>query len=376
MARREVKAVRGVFERPKGSGLWWINFYQDGKQHREKAGSRSAAIDLYRIRKADARRGVKLPDLRNGKVTLSALIDGALEFARTHNKSARDYECKARILREAMGTRIASEITPQDIDRWLSSRCKTPATVNRYRAFLSLIYREAIRNGKVEVNPARLVRQRKEGTGRLRFLSPEEFDRLHAVIARRFPEHLAEFVVSIHTGMRLSEQYSLTWGQVNLDRRSVELTKTKNGTARTVHLNTDAVAAIESKKMPRLRHTDLVFPREGSKGRFDTRSWFQPCLADAKITGYVWHSNRHTFCSWLAMAGASIKEIQEAAGHKTIAMSARSSRLSPKHQPSTKGRLSNHDPSQLRGAPQRIVKGFDFTAQPHLIHPKQFKRQD
>ena len=130
----KLKPVRGIFERPKGSGLWWINFYQDGKQHREKVGARSAAIDLYRIRKADARRGIKLPDLRNGKVTLSALIDGALEFARTHNKSVRDYECKARILREAMGTRIASEITPQDIDRWLSKRCKTPATVNRYRA--------------------------------------------------------------------------------------------------------------------------------------------------------------------------------------------------------------------------------------------------
>jgi integrase len=340
MARREVKPVRGIFERPKGSGLWWINFYQDGKQHREKVGARSAAIDLYRIRKADARRGIKLPDLRNGKLTLSALIDGALEFARTHNKSVRDYECKARILREAMGTRIASEITPQDIDRWLSKRCKTPATVNRYRAFLSLIYREAIRNGKVDVNPARLVRQRKEGNGRLRFLSREEFDGLRAIIAQRFPEHLAEFVVSIHTGMRLSEQYSLTWGQVNLDRRSVELTKTKNGSARTVHLNADAVAAIESKKMPRQRPTDPVFPREGSKGRFDTRSWFQPCLADAKITGYVWHSNRHTFCSWLAMAGASIKEIQEAAGHKTITMSARYSHLSPEHQLSVVERIA------------------------------------
>ena len=38
--------------------------------------------------------------------------------------------------------------------------------------------------------------------------------------------------------------------------------------------------------------------------------------------GYVWHCNRHTFCSWLAMAGATIKEIQELAGHKTITMSA------------------------------------------------------
>jgi integrase len=37
----------------------------------------------------------------------------------------------------------------------------------------------------------------------------------------------------------------------------------------------------------------------------------------------------HTFCSWLSMAGVSIKEIQELAGHKTIAMSARYSHLSP-----------------------------------------------
>ena len=54
------------------------------------------------------------------------------------------------------------------------------------------------------------------------------------------------------------------------------------------------------------------------KGRFDTRSWFQPCLEEAKITSYVWHSNRHTFCL-LARNGWSVnKKIQELAGHKTI----------------------------------------------------------
>jgi hypothetical protein len=53
--------------------------------------------------------------------------------------------------------------------------------------------------------------------------------------------------------------------------------------------------------------------------------------AEAKIIGYVWHCNRHTFCSWLAMAGATIKEIQELAGHKTVTMSARYAHLSPDH---------------------------------------------
>jgi integrase len=138
----------------------------------------------------------------------------------------------------------------------------------------------------------------------------------------------------------LSEQYSCTWAQVHLDRRTIELTKTKNGSARTVHLNADAMSAILSKRLPKQRPTDPVFPREGSKGRFDTRSWFQPCLVEAKIAGYVWHSNRHTFCSWLAMAGASIKEIQEAAGHKTITMSARYSHLSPEHRQSVVERIA------------------------------------
>ena len=55
------------------------------------------------------------------------------------------------------------------------------------------------------------------------------------------------------------------------------------------------------------------------------------------LSGYVWHSNRHTFCSWLAMAGASIKEIQEAAGHKSIIMPARYSHLSPAHRLSVVG---------------------------------------
>ena len=107
-----------------------------------------------------------------------------------------------------------------------------------------------------------------------------------------------------------------------------------------MHLNGDALKAIGSLKRPLQKASDPVFPREGSQGRFDTRSWFQPCLEEAKITNYVWHSNRHTFCSWLAMAGASIKEIQELAGHKTITMSARYSHLSPEHRLSVIDRIA------------------------------------
>ena len=326
---KKKKNPRGLFERPPGSGVWWINYYVKGNQHREKVGRKSDAIDLYQVRKADATIGRKLPELRATKtITFSNLIDDVLEYTADH-KDARSYRSKAKIVREAFGSREASEINPQEIERWLRSRCKTPATWNRYRAFFSLCYRRGLRNGKVESNPARAVDHRKEPEGRARYLTEDEYRRLHKVISQHFPEHLAEFVVSVKTGMRLTEQYTCGWSQVHLDRRAIELTKTKNGSDRTVDLNADAIAAIESLKRPGLKAGDRVFPREGAT--FSTRSWFKPCLEEAKITGYLWHCNRHTFCSWLAMAGASTKDIQVAAGHKGIAMAARYSHLSPKH---------------------------------------------
>ncbi|MDR3727075.1 MAG: site-specific integrase [Terracidiphilus sp.] len=205
------------------------------------------------------------------------------------------------------------------------------ATANRYKALISLCHRQAMRNGKVPSNPARLVQQQKESAGRLRYLTREEYNRVCEAIRNHFPEHLPEFIVSVNTGMRLTEQYSCTWSQVDDSRRAIGLTATKNGTARTNHLNADALAAIESVRQPGQKPTDRVFTRQGANDRFDIRSWFAPCLAGAKITGYVWYSNRHTLCSWLAMAGATIKEIQELAGHKAITRAARYAHLSPDH---------------------------------------------
>ena len=85
----------------------------------------------------------------------------------------------------------AENLKPSEINSWLEERFKTPATKNRYKAFLSLCYREGIESEKVSVNPAKLVRRKKEPTGRARFLSREhEYPLLCKIISKRFPEHL------------------------------------------------------------------------------------------------------------------------------------------------------------------------------------------
>jgi hypothetical protein len=62
---------------------------------------------------------------------------------------------------------------------------------------------------KQDSNLTRLVPQRKQPAGRIRFLEDTEYERLCRVIQHQRLQHLAEFIVSVHTGMRLSEQYTV-----------------------------------------------------------------------------------------------------------------------------------------------------------------------
>jgi integrase len=346
------KNPRGLFERPPGSGVWWINWYSsaDGQQHREKVGTITNAKKLYAKRKEDDRAGRKLPELRNTRfVTIAELIDDVLEYV-GHHKDRRNYESKAEIVRAELGALSASNLKPQELSKWLRENTKTAATHNRYKAFFSLLYRLGNENEKVDVNPAKKIRPRKESAGRQRYYSHDEYKTLLDVIKRRFPEHVAEFVVSVHTGMRLNEQYTSTWSQVNFDRREIILHDTKNGSSRKAQLNADAIEALQSLKRQDQRPKDPVFPRQGPT--FDTRSWLKPCLEEAKIEGAVHHTARHTFCSWLAEKGASAHEIMAAAGHKTLAVPARYTHLNPKHTQSVVDRIATEKPEH---APQHAL---------------------
>jgi hypothetical protein len=51
MPRRSAKKERGVFEKNPGSEIWWIRYYIDGRERREKVGRKKDASDLYKIRK-------------------------------------------------------------------------------------------------------------------------------------------------------------------------------------------------------------------------------------------------------------------------------------------------------------------------------------
>jgi integrase len=342
---------RGVFEKLKGSGIWWIRWTdQDGRKRREKAGTRSAAEKLLAKRHTQKLEGAKLPEnLRSKTVTFRELCEDALTHSEAENSVKQTYELGLRInqLISAFGSRPAESIKKNELVSWLAeqstNRKWAASSRNRWQATFSLIFRVGMDNEKIDRNPAARIRRKTEGNGRVRFLSDAEEARLRAAIAHRFPEFLPHLLLSIHTGLRMSEQYGLLWNQVDFERRQIHLPKTKNGDPRTVPLNAVSFEALKKLRGRRARaSTDPVFPsRVSGESLQGSRGWFPVALKEAKVADYSWHCNRHTFASRLVMAGVDLRTVAELLGHRTLQMVMRYSHLAPEHQASAVDRLVN-----------------------------------
>ena len=208
----------GIFEKPKGSGIWCVH-YDRGVRRREKVGSKSSAKDLYKKRKGDALAWpVTTPQLRKKRVLLGELIDDAVEFAKANNSDVRSYVTKAAIVRAGLGTRDASDFIPA---RTRAMACQAVqaiyATYNRYKSFMSLCFREGLANGKVKSNPARLVRQKKESAGRLRFLSRAEYEHAPRRSSKRNTRNIMPSLPSVHAGsspLRAVHARLESWGDM------------------------------------------------------------------------------------------------------------------------------------------------------------------
>lgn len=344
------KSVRGIFEKEPGTGVWWVRYADStGRIRREKVGNRGAAINLYRKRKSEVLQGVKLPEtLRAKRVSFADLAKDALEYSKTHKRSYGDDEIRMAKLMEPFANRAAESITPQDIERWLSSKTNLkPATLNRYRALLCLTYRLGVQNGKVNSNPARLVHQRRENNGRIRFLSPEEESKLRELIQELCPHHLPELELAINTGMRMGEQYAMTWDCVDFERRLLTLPRTKNGETRHIPLNDPAIAALRMAQSLSNGQPYVFLNRFGQQLK-TPREWFDGVVRKAALADFTWHCLRHTFASRLVMAGVDLRTVQELMGHKTINMTVRYAHLAPQHQLAAVQRLCDTEGAQSR----------------------------
>jgi integrase len=247
-----------------------------------------------------------------------------------------------------LGHHLLAEITPAMIvecrDELLrgvtrDGTKRSPSTVTRYLAALSHCYSVAMKEwGWVDDTPMRKISRPKEPTGRVRYLDKGEVERLLDICRDSSNDYLYSIVLlAVSTGMRKGEILSLTWDRVELDRGVLILSseQTKNRTARAIPLAGQAHAEmLRLKRVPRRIDTKLVFPGSATSTEpkpINIDNAWRKVLELADIKDFRFHDLRHTAASHLAMNGATLAEIAEVLGHKTLAMVKRYSHLSEQH---------------------------------------------
>ncbi len=327
---------RGIFERPKGSGIWWVRYADNfGRIHREKVGPKGLAKTVYQKRKTEVVEGKFFPEnlRRRREMLFKDMVKLFLEdHSKVNKRSYRDDIYRVKRLLDAFGRKALSEISTQDVERLKARLVReiSPSTTNRYLTLFKTILTKAVEWGKTEANPAKGVKLFRENNQRVRFLSEDEEIKLKAVFPLKY-WHLVEF--AIHTGMRKGEMFNLRWGDVNFQTRVITIPRSKSGEMRHIPMNDRVVEILRD--LPSRMKSEWVFPSSKEITPVDgdnfTKRVFIPAVKKAEIENFRWHDLRHTFASRLVMKGNDLRTVQELMGHKDIKMTLRYSHLSPAH---------------------------------------------
>jgi len=269
------------------------------------------------------------------KHTLAELVERYSRDVLPAKKDGKHQAAQLAWWRQELGALALADCTPARIAeaRDKLSAERGPATVNRYLAALSHAFTLAVKEwGWLEFNPLQRVSKPKEPRGRVRFLSDDERGRLlEACKQSANPDLFPAVVLALSTGARQAEIMGLEWKRIDLARGVAVLDDTKNGERRALPLAGLALELLKERAKVRRIDTPLLFPGRNPSKPVELRKAWLAALAAAGVEDFRWHDLRHSAASYLAMNGASLAEIAEVLGHKTLSMVKRYSHLSDSH---------------------------------------------
>ena len=194
-------------------------------------------------------------------ITVELLADKLLTRKKLENKSTRyltDLEWRLKPFIRDFGSRLAADVTTEEISLWLIGLELSPVSVGNYRRVLSVLFSHGVKLKAVDKdkNPAKGAFQPESLEGEIGFLSVAQACALPKA-ANDEPEILPVVVLGLFAGIRTEELKRLDWKDVSLFRGYVTISA--------VHAKTKTKRKIAM--MPALR------------------SWLEPVQA---LSGPVW----------------------------------------------------------------------------------------
>ena len=257
------------------------------------------------------------------------------------------YRCHIKNhIKPALGAVRLDQLRPHDVQGFVNGLDGlSPGSIRNIHQVLNTALEKAVALDYIPRNPAaRCERPRMEQKEICPF-NDEQAAALLAAAKGTAVEHLLP--VALFTGLRMSELLGLTWDCVDFDNSTIRINKQlsraayrtgelfqspKNGKGRTI---TPAAAVFKALKRQRTRQAEqrlkagplwnaphgLVFTTETGAPFNQRRAdrGFKAALTAAGLSGFHFHSLRHTYAVNALRAGEDVKTVQASLGHATAA---------------------------------------------------------
>lgn len=338
-----------VFRVERARGPVWYAKYRlpDGRQIQKKLGpawsergrppagyfTKRLAEDWLREVLHEARQGTLAGQVRTG----ASFADAAAEWLRyvevdrqRKPSTVAGYKVLVRSqLLPAFGSLALEQVTPEVIERWLSSLGGAASSRAKALVLLHGILKRARKVWGLEVNAAAEVEKPTvKRSGDIQVFSPEEVWSL--VRAAASEQDAAIYLTAAFTGLRLGELLALRWREVDFAGSVVRvrasyaagaLTTPKSGKVRAVPLAPDVASALArlGERTNWVGEDDLVFCGEAGSYLDGSalRRRYKAALAAAGLRQLRFHDLRHTFGTRM-IAKADIRRVQEWMGHADV----------------------------------------------------------
>jgi len=295
--KKRKKKIPGVYKR---GSRWIVDTYYRGLRIRESfATPEMAEANLFKM-KSLIDEGRFLEKKRRPKETIGEFATRYLDWCESMKEKAY-FKKKARLSAavEWIGKdTLLGDVTREIIEKYQAERltqigpkekivCK--ATVNRDVSVIRNMFRKAVEWGVMTNSPLNGIRKFKETGRRLRYLTPDECCLL---LSKCGPTLKEVVLLALHTGLRKSEILHLTWENINLRDRNIELTDQKNSEHSFIPLNQTAIDTMRS--IPRRLDSNYVFTgKVAGKPYYDLKRCFEKAVMAAKLENVTFHTLRH-----------------------------------------------------------------------------------
>lgn len=358
MARKDRKD-RGLFERPQGSGVWWVRYVgPDRREHMERGGQKTEARALLARRQTEIADGVwQAPyghgaHVANGSrrpasnetLALGEFAERWLEERNPHLTPQVAYNYRVLVRSHLLPYRLArmpvSEISDGDIATLVNELRRTPGVggrplspgrINAVLKLLGSMFRVARRRKLLADNPMEYVERLREPRPEV---DPFDLNEVRRLLSAAPGWERSFLTVLLFTGMRPGEVLALPWDAIDWEHNLIRVRRTVHprfgfglpktpGSEREVEMSATVRAALMEQRARSQLRGELVFPSGAGTPlnllNLRRRNWPR-ILRRAKVTPRVLYQCRHTFVRLALEHGDHPQHIAAMLGHVSTEM--------------------------------------------------------